>query len=89
MIDTSNSRIIGRVLFVDGVTRDVDEDRCLPSSRRIATRRAELAQPHGAAVGKDGTIYIADRSNDCILKIERWAFRLVLEDGAHLNHPDV
>jgi hypothetical protein len=33
--------------------------------------KAELAQPHSVAVGKDGTIFIADRGNDRILKIER------------------
>jgi DNA-binding beta-propeller fold protein YncE len=33
--------------------------------------KAELAQPHGVAVGKDGTVYIADSSNDRVLKIER------------------
>jgi sugar lactone lactonase YvrE len=33
--------------------------------------RAELSQPHGVHVHADGAIYIADSSNDRVLKIER------------------
>lgn len=32
---------------------------------------AELAQPHGVTVHRDGTLYIVDSSNDRILKIEK------------------
>jgi DNA-binding beta-propeller fold protein YncE len=31
----------------------------------------ELYQPHGVYVDRDGTLYIADSSNNRILKIER------------------
>jgi hypothetical protein len=31
----------------------------------------ELNQPHGVSVDRDGTLYIADSSNNRILKIER------------------
>lgn len=34
-------------------------------------RQAELAQPHGVYVHKDGTMYISDSSNNRVLKIER------------------
>jgi len=33
--------------------------------------KAELAQPHGVTIRKDGTLYISDSSNDRVLKIER------------------
>ena len=33
--------------------------------------KGELAQPHGVAVDKEGTLYIADSSNDRVLKLTR------------------
>ncbi|HWE40528.1 MAG TPA: hypothetical protein VG406_28530 [Isosphaeraceae bacterium] len=33
--------------------------------------RAELDQPHGVAIGPDGRLYIADSSNNRILRVER------------------
>src|SRR5205807_9605780 len=33
--------------------------------------QAELSQPHGVYVNSSGTLYIADSSNDRVLKIER------------------
>lgn len=33
--------------------------------------KAELSQPHGVTVHKDGTLYISDSSNNRVLKIER------------------
>jgi DNA-binding beta-propeller fold protein YncE len=33
--------------------------------------KAQLSQPHGVAVSKDGTLYISDSSNNRVLKIER------------------
>jgi sugar lactone lactonase YvrE len=34
-------------------------------------KNAELSQPHGVTIGPDGFLYIADSSNDRILKVER------------------
>jgi DNA-binding beta-propeller fold protein YncE len=33
--------------------------------------KAELSQPHGVTIHKDGTLYISDSSNNRVLKIER------------------
>ena len=33
--------------------------------------KARLNKPHGVAVDREGTIYIADSSNDRVVKIER------------------
>ena len=33
--------------------------------------KAELSQPHGVTVHKDGTLYVSDSSNNRVLKIER------------------
>jgi DNA-binding beta-propeller fold protein YncE len=33
--------------------------------------KAELSQPHGVVVSKDGTLYISDSSNNRVLKIEK------------------
>jgi DNA-binding beta-propeller fold protein YncE len=34
-------------------------------------KKAELKQPHGVTIHKDGTLYISDSSNNRVLKIER------------------
>jgi DNA-binding beta-propeller fold protein YncE len=69
--DTEN-HIIRKYLPKDGkIVRVAGSDKKGHDGLGGPPEKAELSQPHGVTVGKDGTLYVSDSSNNRVLKIER------------------
>jgi sugar lactone lactonase YvrE len=72
IIADTESHLIRKYLPKDGkIVRVAGSGKKGSAGLDGAPEKAELSQPHGVTVHKDGTLYVSDSTNNRVLKIER------------------